>query len=121
MSRTIFEKVGGFTTVSRVVMSFYDKILDSPVTSPFFANTDMKRLIDHQTKFIAYVMGGPVSYTNEQIQRVHAHLGITEEAFDEAMELLVETFEDFDMVDEDIRVVEEDMLSYKSFVVTRSE
>ena len=57
MKNSIFERYGGFTKASRIVMSFYEKVLDSPVTSPFFANTDMKRLVDHQTNFIASLMG----------------------------------------------------------------
>jgi hemoglobin len=117
MKRTIFEKYGGFSSVSRVVMSFYDKMLDSSVTSPFFDGIDMKRLIDHQTKFIATVMGGPASYTKEQIERVHLHLGITEPAFKESMELLRETLEDFDLLDGDIDQVIDEMNSYKHEVV----
>jgi hemoglobin len=119
MRQTIFERYGGFSKVSRVVMSFYDKMLDSPITSPYFANTDMKRLIDHQTKFIASMMGGPVSYTNEHLERVHARLGITETAFLESVALLTETLEDFDFSDEDVQVVEAEMMSRKNFVVTR--
>jgi len=118
MKRTIFEKYGGFSSISRVVMSFYDKMLDSPLTSPFFEGIDMKRLIDHQTKFIATVMGGPASYTKEQIERVHVHLGITEPAFGESMELLRETLEDFDFEDDDIDQVIDEMGSYKYVVVT---
>ena len=120
MRRTIFERYGGFTQVSRVVMSFYDKILDSPVTSPYFANTNMKRLIDHQTKFIAALMGGPASYTNDHLERVHGHLGITESAFLEAMDLLRETLEDFDFEEDDIEQVAGEMISRKNFVVARS-
>jgi hypothetical protein len=33
MARTIFERYGGFAKINQVVSSFYDKILDSPVTS----------------------------------------------------------------------------------------
>jgi hemoglobin len=118
MARTIFERYGGFASVSRVVMAFYEKMLDSPVTSPYFANTDMKGLIDHQTKFIAAVMGGPASYTREQIKRVHADLGITEAALLEAMEMLKETLEDFDFKENDIEEVVENMMSYKHDIVT---
>jgi hemoglobin len=120
MKQTIFERYGGFASVSRVVMSFYEKMLDSPVTSPFFANTNMKRLIDHQTKFIASMMGGPASYSNDHLERVHAHLGITEQAFLESVTLLTETLEDFDFADEDVHSVKEEMMSRKNFVVARS-
>lgn len=121
MSRSIFERYGGFSSVSRVVMGFYDKMLDSPLTNPYFANTDMRRLIDHQTKFIAAMMGGPASYTNEHLERVHAHLGITEPAFFEAMMLLRETLEDFDFQDEDIQTVVDEMQSRKNYIVIRSK
>jgi hemoglobin len=119
MRRTIFERYGGFASISRVVMSFYEKMLSSPLTSPFFANTDMKKLIDHQTKFMSSMMGGPASYTNEHLERVHAKLGITESAFVESMELLTETLEDHDFEDEDIQHVEDEMMSRKNFIVTR--
>lgn len=119
MKQSIFERYGGFARVSRMVMSFYEKMLSSPLTSPYFAGTNMKRLIDHQTKFIASMMGGPASYTNEHIERVHAHLGITEAAFNESLELLTETLEDHDMADSDVKQVEYEMLSRKNFVVKR--
>lgn len=119
MSRSIFEKYGGFSNVSRIVMSFYNKMLDSPLTNPYFAHTDMKRLIDHQTKFIASLMGGPASYTNEHLERVHAHLGITEPAFSESMSLLRETLEDFDFQEEDIQDVVDEMQSRKNYIVIR--
>jgi hemoglobin len=117
MKRTIFERYGGFAKISRVVMSFYDKILDSPITSPYFSNTDMRRLIDHQTRFMATIMGGPASYTNDQLERLHAHLKINNEAFLEAVNLLVETLEDYDFEDEDILFVKDDMMSRKNFIV----
>jgi hemoglobin len=120
MSRkTIFERYGGFTRISRVVMGFYDKMLDSPVCSPYFAHTDMKRLVDHQTKFIASLMGGPASYSNEQLERVHAHLGITEAAFLESVTLMQETLEDFNFDEADIDQVTDEMMSRKNFVVAK--
>ena len=120
MSRTIFERYGGFASVSRVVLGFYDKILDSPIASPYFANTDMKRLVDHQTKFMAFLMGGPASYSNEHLERVHDNLKITEPAFLETLALLRETLEDFDFEDDDVQQIEDEMMSRKNHVIARS-
>lgn len=117
--KTIFERYGGFARVSRVVSSFYDSVLRSPVLSPYFRSVDMRRLIDHQTKFIAYLMGGPASFTNDHIARVHAHLGITDEAFDEAMDLMRETLEDHDYQEADISDVIGVLHSRKPYVVIR--
>jgi hemoglobin len=43
----MFERYGGFSRISRIVSTFYDLVLDSPMLGPYFANTDMRRLIDH--------------------------------------------------------------------------
>jgi hemoglobin len=120
MARTIFERYGGFAKVNRIVSAFYDKILESPVTSPYFENVDMRRLIDHQTKFVATVMGGPASYTNDQLDHIHAHLEVTDRAFDQMALLLKETLEDFDMADEDVQFVYDEIVSRKRFVVSRA-
>jgi hemoglobin len=120
MRRTIFERYGGFAKINRVVMSYYDKIVDSPITSPYFANTDMRTLIEHQTRFIASLMGGPASYSNDHLARIHAHLEITEEAFQEVVTLLRETLEDHNFEDEDIYAVIGEIVSRKAYIVTRS-
>lgn len=119
MRRSLFEQYGGFARVNRVVASFYDKVLESPVVGHYFHGIDMKRLIDHQTKFIASLMGGPASYTNEQLERAHEGLGITEPAFREVIELLRETLEEFDFENEHIQQIEDAMMSRKAFVISR--
>lgn len=120
MKQTVFERYGGFASVSRVVTTFYDRMLSSPITSPYFEHADMRRLIDHQTKFIATVMGGPASFTNDHLERVHARLGITEAAFAETVSLLRETLEDLGYRDEDILTVADGVRAYKPYIVTRS-
>ena len=119
MSATMFERYGGFAKISQIVSSFYDRLLDSPVVSGYFDGTNMKKLIDHQTKFIAAVMGGPASYTNDALERAHAHLKIDQEAFDEMAALLKETLEDFGVDDSDVAVVHRDILSRSRFVISR--
>ncbi len=119
MAGTIFERYGGFAKINRIVMSFYEKMTTSPVTKRYFEKTNMKRLIDHQTKFIASMMGGPASYTNEHLERVHAHLGITENAFMETVDLLTETLEDYDFEEADVRIVEDEVMSRKNHVVMK--
>ena len=79
----------------------------------------MKSLIDHQTKFISSVLGGPASFTNDHVERVHARLWISEPAFNEAMALLRETLEDYNFQEDDIQEVEDGMMRYKNYIVTR--
>ena len=68
MTRTIFERYGGFASISKVVSAFYDQMLDSEDTARFFEGIDMRRLIDHQTKFISTLT---VSYTHLTLPTNH--------------------------------------------------
>jgi len=119
MARTIFERYGGFAKINRIVTAFYDKMLESPVTAPYFAHTDMRMLIDHQTKFVATVTGGPASYDDEVLEKVHARLGITEEAFLEAVSLLKETLQEFGLAEGDVSTVIAEIVRRKNFIVAR--
>jgi len=115
---TMFERYGGFATVSKIVISFYDKVLDSDIVGPYFDDIDMRALIDHQTKFVAQVMGGPVEYTNEVLQSVHAKHNIDVEAFREVSSLLKETLEEFEFAPSDIRQILNEVKMRSPYIVT---
>lgn len=120
MATSMFERYGGFAQVSRIVSAFYDRMLSSPATSSYFSGVDMRRLIDHQTKFISTIMGGPASYSGDQLERVHAHIGITDEAFDAAAEMLMEALEEFGIEDADVKEVCAEFVSRKRYIVTKA-
>lgn len=113
----VFERCGGFGRVSRMVMSFYHRVGENDLLAPYFEDVDMPRLVDHQTKFFASMMGGPASFTDETLRRVHVRLGISGEAFDEMALVLRETLEDFDLDDGDIATVMNEFVRRRSLVV----
>jgi hemoglobin len=119
MTDTIFERYGGFAAIRKVVSEFYDRVLDSPVISHHFEHVDMKRLLDHQARFISSITGGPASYTDEHLRRVHERFGITAEEFREMIALLSETLEDFDFAQSDIDVVVSELRHRQGVIVTR--
>ncbi len=119
VSTNLFEHYGGFAKISRVVSEFYERMLESPNLAGYFANTDMRRLVDHQTKFIASLMGGPAEFSNEALERAHARLNIDQASFDEMVNLLAETLEDFDFEDSDIKKLAAEMKSRSKFIITR--
>jgi len=120
MAQSIFERYGGFARVSKVVSAFYDKASQSALLAPYFENIDMRRLIDHQTKFVAFLMGGPASFSNEELERVHSRLNINDREFAEMVELFKETLEDFDFEASDIAAIQSELLTRKRYIVTRS-
>jgi len=118
MALTIYERVGGFASVRKVVSSFYEKALESDLIAHHFEQIEMSKLIDHQTRFVSFLMGGPASYTDEHIEHVHSRLGITLTEFDEMVELLTETLEDFELGSEDIAKIGQELRKRESVIVT---
>ena len=115
----LFDRCGGFAVVRRIVTLFYDKVLESPLVARHFAGVDMPRLIDHQTKFLASLMGGPASISDDALRRAHARLGITMEEFREVGELLRESLEEFGLHPADVAHLYNAFTSYAPLIVTR--
>jgi hemoglobin len=105
MERSVYERYGGFAQVSRIVLDFYDRIMEDDDLGPFFDEVDMARIVDHQTKFIAMLLGGPAHYTDDQIARVHSHLVIGETQFDRLSALLAATLAEHGFAAEDVACV----------------
>ena len=114
---TLYDKYGGFATVSKLVQAFYEKISESEELSPYFEGIDTQQLMDHQTKFFSDILGGPVKYTGNELKTVHAPMAITEESFAEVAELLEETLEDMDVDEDDIETIMEIVSGVKSKIV----
>ncbi len=116
---TMFERYGGLAFVSRVVLGFYDRVLASARLAPFFADTDMQRLVEHQAKFISSVMGGPESHTDAMLRDAHAHLDIDDGAFDEMLGLLRLTLEEFQIAATDVKAIVADLNVHRARIVRR--
>ena len=119
MNQTIFERYGGFASVRKIVSTFYDYVLDDAVMAPYFAGIDMRRQIDHQSKFISAMMGGPASYSDDHLRRVHARLGITHDDFLVMASLLQEALEDHALAPADVQAVMHEIAIREHLVVTK--
>ena len=117
MARSIFERYGGFATVRKIISEFYDRMLDSKNLAPYFASTDMARLIEHQTQFVTFIMGGPTDFKDEALRRAHVNLEISENDFDEMVEIMTETLEDAGLDATDVGVVAEQLTSRKALIL----
>jgi hemoglobin len=63
-------------------------------------------------------MGGPASYSDDHLQRVHARLGITHEAFLTMAGLLKEAMEEHGMPGSDVDAVMHEIHVREHLVVT---
>ncbi|MEM7445368.1 MAG: group 1 truncated hemoglobin [Pseudomonadota bacterium] len=117
MATSMFNRYGGFANVSKIVMDFYDRVLDSDIVGDYFVDVDMPTLIDHQTKFMSSLMGGPASYSDEALERIHAKLTIGKPAYDELVLLLREALEEFEIEPADIDLVIDEIRSKERYIV----
>ncbi|HEX2257755.1 MAG TPA: group 1 truncated hemoglobin [Afifellaceae bacterium] len=118
MGSSLFDRFGGQAAVARLVFALYDRVLRSDRLVPYFRDVEMRRLVEHQAKFVSQIMGGPLSYSEGEFAQVHAHLDIGGGDFDEMMRLLEETLREFAFSDKDLQAVMTGVRSHRPWVVT---
>jgi hemoglobin len=121
MQQTLFNKYGGFAKISKVVLELYDRLLDDDDVGPFFDDVDMARVVDHQTKFVSALLGGPASFTDDQIRRVHADIEISDRHFETLKSILNGTLTDFGLEPDDVRTVLDAFEERRRLVVSGSD
>jgi hemoglobin len=112
-----FERYGGLPFVSKMVLDFYDRVLGSERLAPYFESVDMRRLVDHQAKFISAIMEGPTSYTGEMLMEIHGHLEVDEAAFEEMVTLLGETMVAFEIEEPDRQAILDRLRTARTCIV----
>ncbi len=117
MAESLYNRIGGFSMLRKVVSDFYARVLDDPDLSLFFADVEMAALVDHQTKFLASLVGGPASYTDHQLHNIHAPMAIRSHHLDSMLEILGETLADHGVKQQDIDLVRTDLLARKASLV----
>ena len=120
MAQSLYDKYGGFPTISALVHKFYDKLLNSPTLENYFRGANMERLMDHQTKFLCMVLGGPNNYTGRELGAAHGHLNITPGAFGEVAQHLKTTLEEGGVSAEDVGTILGVVASTQSAIVKQA-
>jgi hemoglobin len=106
--------------LARIVSSFYSDVLRSRRLAPYFADVSIAELIEHQSRFLAMVMGGPPAQTAVELEVAHQRLGIAADDFDEMLRLLEDTLGRFDVDPEDIAQVIWRYREAQGFIVSRT-
>lgn len=98
---TIFERLGGEETFTKVSEYFYSLVLKDDSLKHYFAGKDTEGLKMHQALFLGAVTGGP-EFKGRTMEKAHAGLNITEADFGTVANHLVATLDHF-QVPEDIK------------------
>jgi hemoglobin len=113
---SLFDRFG-FEGATRVALSLYDGVMESERLERYFRDVDMERLVEHQALFIAFVMGGPVSYSDDELKLVHRPLGIEQAAFDEMLGILRGVLEGEGLSSADVETIMTAFTARRPFIV----
>lgn len=116
--KTLFEKYGGFATVSSIVHQFYKEVQASPLLADYFRHVNMERLINYQTLFISKLLGGAVQYTGRDMRAARAGHRIGAVAFAEVADILQGVLEDAGVEPQDISTIMRVVAGFQQDIVS---
>jgi len=118
---TIYDRIGGAPAVTAAVDRFYELVWDDPLLAPYFAATDRERLARHQRQFLTVVLRGAADdeHVERAMERAHAGLGVTDEAFDRVVGHLVATLGELGVTDELIAAIGGALAPLRGAIVER--
>lgn len=85
---TLYERLGGKTTIDAVVENLLYRIADDPEVVVFFANTNIDLFADSLASQLCDVSDGPCRYEGPPMDRAHQHMGLTDVHFNRVVEYL---------------------------------
>ena len=88
---TLYDRIGGEATISRVIDDFYRRVLADPALEPFFRYVSIDKLRRMQREFLGAALDGPQRYSGLSLAHVHSGRGITVDHFNRFTQHLLET------------------------------
>lgn len=85
---TLYERLGGKTTIDAVVENLLYRIADDPEVVVFFANTNIDLFAESLASQLCDVSDGPCRYEGPPMDRAHQHMGLTDVHFNRVVEYL---------------------------------
>ena len=87
-STTLYERLGGATTIDAVVENFLYRIADDADMVRFFANTNIDFFAQSLASKLCDVSDGPCRYEGPPMDRAHQNMGLTDVHFNRLVEHL---------------------------------
>lgn len=115
---TIYDRMGGDSTVRLIIAAFFDEILENPKLNRFFENISIPAMQVHQLKFFRVIFGPAtdqpddkdvVDYMLKSHSRLFREMGLSEKEFDLVAESLVQSLQSLlveqSVIDEVVQVL----------------
>jgi hemoglobin len=90
----LYDQFGKLEGLNAVVDGLVERIHANAQIAPLFANTDMARFHQLLVEYLCMTIGGPCTYTGEELVEVHTGLDITEAEFNSLVEDLIDVMQE---------------------------
>ncbi len=91
MTDSLYERLGGHSTLFEAMHKLYEKMQNDPVISHYFENMDIESLTRKQVSFMTRAFGGQSKPETRSLKEIHAGLNISNHEFNVLVRLLQET------------------------------
>jgi hemoglobin len=119
MTQTLFDKYGGYETVTKLVSNFYNRVLKDDSIASYFSKTDMTKMVEHQSNFLSTALGGPDNYKGRDLKSSHQHLGLTDSDFGSVARHLTETLREAGVEESDVEGIISLVAGLKDQIVSK--
>lgn len=86
---SLYEQIGGEQKVVQIADYFIDEIQYDRQILSYFMDSDIDRFREKLSEHICVHIGGPCTYTGDDMVKVHTGMNITEADFNRVVELLI--------------------------------
>ena len=95
---SLYMRLGGYDAIEAVVDDFTQASINDPQLEKYFtniSNDSCNRVKQLTVDFIVSAIGGPVTYLGRDMKTAHAGMGISEEDWNRACELIINSLDKF--------------------------
>jgi len=100
INKSLFDRLGGISTLKKVHKTFYDKAYQHPWLKLYFTDKPQQVLEEQQTAFMTQLTGGPRMYSGKTPKMAHQHMNISDELFELRQQMLSESIQKHNISDD---------------------
>lgn len=115
---SLFDRIGGQSTVAELVDDFYRRVCDDPDLAPFFEHASMEKLVRMQNEFFCAALGGPINYSGIDLAHAHHGRGVGRVQFGRFVEHLLGALQSRGISDEDAKNIIRRIDTYEEEITT---
>ena len=118
---TIYDKLGGYKAIERMVCDFYQTILNDDNLNVFYIEnvSEISDLHHLMTDFLTMVFGGPNQYKGRDMYSSHKHMPLAQKHFDGVWSHMEKSFRKHKVPEDLIKQIKPIIYSFQGEVLRK--